>query len=241
MKEIVHGPGGRLYKGEDFLAMQQLTLDLTEKIYAQRGNLILYGCEITGNNISPGVVMLGGKACLFAGATNATMPFYVKKVKVTENVPYKTGDGAGYDIYTAVQCAGIDVGAFDLHSADRYVIVIERELNSAWINAVPTGTGANKISKAKYKLIGNDTVIFDLSLIFNETPEILFIDVLFPNIPPVGGMVTYFIPFEKPNMQLAAVSFMNQTGVFRMALSTEGNVIVPSFSSPSFQFILKYA
>jgi hypothetical protein len=111
MKKIAHQPGGRLYKGEDFLTMQQLTLNLTEKLYAQYGNIILYGCEMESNgtlsdwSISPGVIMIDGDACAFPGAENARIPFHVEKVAITENVPYKTGEGAGYTVHIAQACS----------------------------------------------------------------------------------------------------------------------------------------
>jgi len=124
MKKIVHQPGGRLYKGEDFLAMQHLTLELTEKIFAQYGNIILHGCEVDGGNISPGIVMLDGKACVFDGATNISSPFFVKKFVTIENVPYKTNSGEGYEIYAAVHCLGTDEGAFRLDGARQFKTMI---------------------------------------------------------------------------------------------------------------------
>ena len=148
MKELVHGPGGRLYKGEDFLTMQQLTLDLTEKLFAQHGNLILYGCEINNGDMAAGVVILDGKACIFSGATNIVLPFYVKKVKTTENVPYKTGTGAGYDTYNAVPCPNSDIGAFRLDNADRYNALTKNDISKCLRirGALPNNTNLNFLS-----------------------------------------------------------------------------------------------
>ncbi len=130
MKEIAQQQGGRLYYGNDFLAMQQLTLQLTEQFYAQFGNFVLYGCEVSENGISPGVVMLNGKACTFADAKGVTMPYYVKQVKETEDVFYKVGTGIGFENYIAEPCAAGDVGAFRLDIAKRFKDVIQ-----------PTGRG----------------------------------------------------------------------------------------------------
>jgi len=144
MKQIVeHLPGGRLYKGEDFLAMQQLTLDLTEKFFAQYGDFILYGCEITGGNITPGVIMLDGKACYFEGKENAPTPFYVRKAEITEDVPYKTGNNTGYISYLALPCEPV-IGFYWAHFWDliRFDEAIVRDhysyqevrTNQRWVN-----------------------------------------------------------------------------------------------------------
>jgi hypothetical protein len=120
MKQITQTPGGRRYAGNDFLAMQDLTLKLTEGFYSQFGNFILYGCERTGNNIAEGIVMLDGKACIFAGSQGAGTPFYVKKVVINENVPYLVGEGLGYQTYAAQPCAAGEQGAFRLDNAKRF-------------------------------------------------------------------------------------------------------------------------
>jgi hypothetical protein len=119
MKELRQGPGVRLYKGEDFLALQELTLRLTEQFYGQFGNLILSGCGQEGDSLLSGIVLLDGKACVFAGATGVASPFHVKKVVVTENVPYKTGEGIGFESFVAEPCAEGDEGAFRLDTAQR--------------------------------------------------------------------------------------------------------------------------
>jgi hypothetical protein len=125
MKQITQTPGGRRYVGNDFLAMQDLTLKLTEGFYSQFGNFVLYGCEMTGNNIAAGIVMIDGKACIFAGATGITTPYYVQQVVVNENVPYKIGEGLGYQTYTAQACAANEPGAFRLDNAKRFKKLME--------------------------------------------------------------------------------------------------------------------
>jgi hypothetical protein len=125
MKKIVHQPGGRLYKGEDFLAMQQLTLDLTEKFFAQYGNCILYGCEAVpsehGGALSPGVIIIDGEACAFAGVESSPRTFYIEKIAVTENVPYKTGDGVGYITHIAQRCSSESADAILFRTLPRFV------------------------------------------------------------------------------------------------------------------------
>jgi hypothetical protein len=113
MKEIVQGAGVRLYKGEDFLTLQQSALGMMERFFAQYGNFIIYGCEPTNPGLAPGVVMLDGKACVFEGES-AGITCYVKKIAVNENVPYKTGDGVGFTTYIAQQCLKTDTGAWML-------------------------------------------------------------------------------------------------------------------------------
>ncbi|MDR2361709.1 MAG: hypothetical protein LBD91_03170 [Prevotellaceae bacterium] len=114
MKEIIQDTGVRLYKGEDFIALQQLTLDLTEKLYAQFGNVILYGCEFLGaDTFAPGVLLLDGKACLFDGGTLVD-PF-VRKVSVIGDVLYKTGEEKpGFETFMAEPCLGSEPLAANL-------------------------------------------------------------------------------------------------------------------------------
>jgi hypothetical protein len=133
MKQITQTPGGRRYVGNDFLAMQDLTLKLTEGFYSQFGNFVLYGCEMTGNNIAAGIVMIDGKACIFAGATGITTPYYVQQVVVNENVPYKIGEGLGYQTYTAQACAANEPGAFRLDNAKRFNQLIATENEYTYI------------------------------------------------------------------------------------------------------------
>ncbi|MDR1199074.1 MAG: hypothetical protein LBK94_08720 [Prevotellaceae bacterium] len=167
MKQITQTPGGRRYTGNDFLAMQDLTLKLTEGFYSQFGNFIPYGCEVTGGNIAPGIVMLDGKACLFAGAQGITAPYYVKQVVVNENVPYKIGEGLGYQTYMAQVCADDEAGAFRLDNAKDFkkvmtlnseftYIVDSDEALAAWAaNAPGNDYSSVLVKKGTWTLNGN--------------------------------------------------------------------------------------
>ncbi len=123
MKQLTQVPGGRLWYGDDWLYVQKTLLSLTEDFYAQYGNFVLHGCQVNGGQVTPGVVILDGKACLFEGAAFAGA-LYVKQTKIDENVPYKTGSGLGYETYSATVCAEIDPGAFRLDNAKRFEDVI---------------------------------------------------------------------------------------------------------------------
>jgi hypothetical protein len=166
MKQIYQTAGGRRYAGNDFLAMQDLTLRLTEQFYSQYGNFVLYGCEIANNNIAEGVVMLGGKACLFEGAQGVTTPFYVKQVVVNENVPYKVGDGLGFQIYTAQPCAANEAGAWRLDGAVTFKQIISPDnvlidKSTAWFNVNLNNMATGNL-KIRYNKIGNIEIFGNL-------------------------------------------------------------------------------
>ena len=114
MKHTAQEPGGRKYVGEDFLAMQDLTLNLTEKFFGQFSTetYILHGCEITEDehgvrSISAGVIIHKGKAHSVEAATNINNPYALAAVVENVDVPYKTGTGLGYIIYKTEEAAPI--------------------------------------------------------------------------------------------------------------------------------------
>ena len=65
------------------------------------GNFIIFGCEISGANITPGMMYIDGELCPFAGSTG-TLATKIAKILVTENVTFKNATSRPfYQTYTA--------------------------------------------------------------------------------------------------------------------------------------------
>ncbi len=120
MKELVQVQGVRKYRADDFLTMQSVYLRLFEDFYKQYGNFIYYGCTLSNGTITPGVVILDGKACPFTGASGVTGAYYVRQVSLQEDVEYKIGQKPGFITYFAESVAAGDAGAFRLDNAKRF-------------------------------------------------------------------------------------------------------------------------
>ena len=57
---------------------------------ADVGNFIIYGCQIDGENITPGMMYIDGEMCPFAGAVG-TLATKIKKITTTTNAPFENG------------------------------------------------------------------------------------------------------------------------------------------------------
>ena len=129
MKKIIVDPSDvRRWYSTDFLIIQELA-GAFETAFAGFGDFIASGCQVTASgssvNVAAGVVMLGGNLCSFAGGNDASGKLYVKKTVTREQGPYKKG---GYldaaEVYTAVQCAPGEQGAFLLSEARQIADVV---------------------------------------------------------------------------------------------------------------------
>lgn len=138
MKKIIVDPSDvRRWYSVDFLHIQELA-EAFEAAFAGFGDFIASGCEVTGSgasvSVAAGVVMLGGNLCSFAGGNDASGKLYVKKTVTREQGPYKKG---GYldavEVYTAVQCASTDPGAFLLSGAKRITGVLESSAGGKYV------------------------------------------------------------------------------------------------------------
>lgn len=158
MRELRQTTGNRKWKGDDWLQNQSTFLRLTEDFYGQYGNFILTGCVYSNGSISEGVVILAGKACLFASATGVVAPYYVKQVSENENVEYETGQGIGFTTYRAVACAAGDTGAFRLDNALRFTGVFKPN-NAA--NADNTAKAATADNAKLLNGVGNGACLFN--------------------------------------------------------------------------------
>lgn len=57
---------------------------------ADTGNYIIYGCTISGPNITPGMLYIDGELCPFAGAVG-TLATKIKKTTTTANAAFENG------------------------------------------------------------------------------------------------------------------------------------------------------
>ncbi len=137
MRKVVVIPDDiRKWYSTDFLTIQDLT-GAIETALSGLGNFIASGCQVTNatiNNgdtvaigetiITPGVVMLDGSLCSFAGYTSLSA-IWVKKVVTREQGEYLNG---GYldtiEVYTAEIAAETDPDAYRLDTAPRLEDVI---------------------------------------------------------------------------------------------------------------------
>lgn len=130
MKKMIVDPSDvRKWYSEDFLALQDLAASF-EAAFAGLGNFIIKGCAVekSGNTVAvaPGLVMLNGHICTFAGGSAANGALYVKMAVTREQGPYLNG---GYldtaEDYTAPVCGASDEGAFRLDTAKPLTAMLE--------------------------------------------------------------------------------------------------------------------
>ena len=57
---------------------------------ADAGNYIIYGCQVDGANITPGMMFIDGEMCPFAGAVG-TLETKIKKITTTTNAAFENG------------------------------------------------------------------------------------------------------------------------------------------------------
>ncbi len=85
MKEIKYNSGGQPFYIEDDELQQSELFKAIENQYADTGGVVLSGCNVSGANISAGLVYLDGKIRELAAATGLTFPCYIKASAVIEN------------------------------------------------------------------------------------------------------------------------------------------------------------
>lgn len=118
MKRLLQLIGIRKWSGEDLISLQAEPLKTIDAFFAEYGNCIFNGCEVSaapGNtfNIAPGFVALQGKdqnnqdtfkVAPFAGLENATLPVYLTLSYNVIEKEYVDGKvkPVAYDYYAAV-------------------------------------------------------------------------------------------------------------------------------------------
>ena len=93
MKRQVQSPGVRKWFGDDWLNIQDELMAVLEGFFGgYNQQFILSGCEVSGNDISAGIVGLidgsGFHLCRFAGVQETAWPVYFNPEKVIENRVY---------------------------------------------------------------------------------------------------------------------------------------------------------
>lgn len=87
MKEYIADTGGRYTYADDILNLQELALSMTA-IFSECSDFVISGCEISGIEITPGYVWLGGKVRYFEGCTDAAFPYFIYEKNSNESVVY---------------------------------------------------------------------------------------------------------------------------------------------------------
>lgn len=105
MKEHVQKTGVRKYAGDDLIELQSEPLKALQSFFAEYGNCIVRGCEVSpaGDNlynVAPGIIAVKGKDCEgagtfkvvpFAGVEGVTLPLYLTLTYTVSERVY--GDG----------------------------------------------------------------------------------------------------------------------------------------------------
>jgi len=115
MKIQVQEIGVRKWFGSDFLTIQDELLYGLEGFFSQYGNCIIQGCNISGTNISQGIVGLSGfdidgnsvyKLAKFSGLTNVlSWPVYLTLSSNTYTRDYRSGETLNVAIDYYASCS----------------------------------------------------------------------------------------------------------------------------------------
>ncbi|MDR1718063.1 MAG: hypothetical protein LBS20_19675 [Prevotella sp.] len=87
MREYIAETGGRYTYSDDILNLQELALSMTS-IFSECSNFIISGCEVSGNEISPGYIWLNGKIRSFQGVKDIAFPYYIYEKNNTDTTNY---------------------------------------------------------------------------------------------------------------------------------------------------------
>jgi hypothetical protein len=87
MKEYIAETGGRYTYSDDILNLQELALSMSV-LFEGCSHFIISGCEISGNEISPGYVWINGKVRRFDGCRDAVFPYYIYEKNSYDTVVY---------------------------------------------------------------------------------------------------------------------------------------------------------
>ena len=111
MKRHVQDTGVRYWAGDDLIELQSEPLEVVESFFSQFGNMIISGCEVSGNALSKGLVALLGydpdnkpvyKVAPVEAQTNLTFPVYLTLKCTVEEREYGDGNMKPVkEVYTA--------------------------------------------------------------------------------------------------------------------------------------------
>lgn len=125
--------GGRQVKNEDFTQYIQAFVAI-ENLYQElnHGDFILYGCEISGSNVSEGVIYIDGELAIFDGATGVSFPLTLKKSRVGIQ-PRQFSDSVTRNTAEEVKAVQDALGSFELSAStpraeDRFLRTVSETL-----------------------------------------------------------------------------------------------------------------
>ena len=91
MKRVHQEMGERDWSFEDLQELQSEPLKALDRVFSAFGDCVVTGCEVTDNQISRGVVCLGGRVMLFEGAVSVVFPCCLVESKTPVNALYIDG------------------------------------------------------------------------------------------------------------------------------------------------------
>ena len=113
MKRQVQKTGIRQWYGDDLIDIQNETMTAMEAFYQPYGSCVIKGCNITGKNISEGIVYLDRKIMRFLGGSVTSFPIYLKSNLRKETREYDAGGVKDVaEIYEAVISTSVPSGEY---------------------------------------------------------------------------------------------------------------------------------
>jgi hypothetical protein len=110
--------GGYRLKQPTFAKMQAAYFEILKALVGvlglpDAGNFIVYGCEISGADITPGIMYIDGELCPFAGAPGTLATKIKKNISIT-TLAFKNGSNPGVfrDTTAVVDAAGAALSTF---------------------------------------------------------------------------------------------------------------------------------
>ncbi|MFR9545362.1 MAG: hypothetical protein SNJ29_07265 [Rikenellaceae bacterium] len=89
MRRHEQSSGVRKWSGDDLIELQSEALIVLDDFFAQYGDVVINGCEVSGGTIASGLVNIGGKVMPFAGMTGiTTYPIYLVSSVSSEQREY---------------------------------------------------------------------------------------------------------------------------------------------------------
>lgn len=160
--------GGFPFDQSTLKRLQEATFEFIN-VYARQlgcediGNYIIYGCQIAGSNITPGVMFIDGEICPFAGAAGGNTTKIKKQVNTT-NAAFENGTNPPVFIETiaVVNAAGTELSGFTrfnyvqdanyTHTDNNFTTALKNKLNALG------GADWTQNNPASYQFIANKPV-----------------------------------------------------------------------------------
>ena len=108
MKHLRYQEGGRPRLLDDPFLIQENYLKAIQALLKDRGAFVVQGCNVSGNNISEGVVFIDGMLRTFEGATGISFPCYIKSSSPEDSVPRTFLDGNSHNTVTSYMAEVVD-------------------------------------------------------------------------------------------------------------------------------------